>query len=63
MAISTSASRGWIGGIVGGLQRMHSVASSNGNRDTKIVPARGPVLSFAGITAQVDMCTVRSTIV
>lgn len=42
---------GWIGGIVGGLQRIQSVA----NRDTKIVPARGGVLSFADITAQVDM--------
>lgn len=42
---------GWIGGIVGGLQRIQSVA----NKDTKIVPARGPVLSFADITAQVDM--------
>ncbi len=42
---------GWIGGIVGGLQRIQSVASS----ETKIVPARGPVLSFADITAQVDM--------
>jgi len=51
---------GWIGGIVGGLQRIQalangSLASSNGNRDTKIVPAVGPVLSFADITAQVDM--------
>jgi len=42
---------GWIGGIVGGLQRIQSVA----NRDTKIVPAQGPVLSLADITAQVDM--------
>ena len=42
---------GWIGGIVGGLQRIQSVA----NRDTKIVPAVGPVLSYADITAQVDM--------
>src|ERR1700726_4913669 len=42
---------GWIGGIVGGLERIQSVA----NRDTKIVPAVGPVLSFADITAQVDM--------
>lgn len=42
---------GWIGGMVGGLQRIQSVA----NRDTKIVPAQGPVLSFADITAQVDM--------
>ncbi len=44
-------SGGWIGGIVGGLQRIQSVA----NKDTKIVPARGPVLSYADITAQVDM--------
>ncbi|MFM2124906.1 MAG: hypothetical protein RL328_1357 [Acidobacteriota bacterium] len=42
---------GWIGGIVGGLQRIQSVANAN----TKIVPARGPVLSYADITAQVDM--------
>ena len=34
---------GWIGGIVGGLQRIQTVA----NKDTKIVPAEGPVLSFA----------------
>jgi cyclase len=46
---------GWIGGIVGGLQRIQSVASSSGGRDTKIVPAQGPVLSFADITAQVEM--------
>jgi cyclase len=46
---------GWIGGIVGGLQRIQSVASSNGNKDTKIVPGRGPVLSLADIAAQVDM--------
>ena len=42
---------GWIGGIVGGLQRIQSVA----NKDTRIVPAHGPVLSYAEITAQVDM--------
>lgn len=46
---------GWIGGIVGGLQRIQSVASTNGNRDTKIVPSRGPVLSVADITEQVNM--------
>jgi cyclase len=51
---------GWIGGIVGGLQRIQaiangSVASGNGNHDIKIVPAVGPVLSLADITAQVDM--------
>jgi cyclase len=42
---------GWIGGIVGGLQRIQAVA----NKDTKIVPAVGPVLSLADIAAQVDM--------
>ena len=42
---------GWIGGIVGGLQRIQSVA----NKDTKIVPAVGPVLTLADITAQVEM--------
>jgi cyclase len=42
---------GWIGGMVGGLQRIQIVA----NRDTRIVPAQGPVLSFADITAQLDM--------
>jgi cyclase len=42
---------GWIGGIVGGLQRIQSVAK----KDTKIVPAQGPVLSSADIVAQLDM--------
>jgi cyclase len=42
---------GWIGGIVGGLQRIQTVA----NKDTKIVPAVGPVLSFADIAVQLDM--------
>ena len=42
---------GWIGGIVGGLQRIQSVA----NKDTKIVPAQGPVLSSADIAQQLDM--------
>jgi glyoxylase-like metal-dependent hydrolase (beta-lactamase superfamily II) len=42
---------GWIGGIVGGLQRIHTVA----NKDTKIVPGVGPVLSYADIAAQIDM--------
>ena len=50
---------GWIGGIVGGLQRIQSVAlslsSEKANRETKIVPAHGPVLSLADILAQVDM--------
>jgi len=42
---------GWIGGIVGGLQRIQTIA----NKDTKIVPAVGPVLSFADITEQATM--------
>jgi glyoxylase-like metal-dependent hydrolase (beta-lactamase superfamily II) len=42
---------GWIGGIVGGLQRIQSIA----NKDTKIIPAVGPALGLADITAQVDM--------
>jgi glyoxylase-like metal-dependent hydrolase (beta-lactamase superfamily II) len=42
---------GWIGGMVGGLQRIQSVA----NKDTKIVPAIGPVLSLADIAAQLEM--------
>lgn len=42
---------GWIGGIVGGLQRIRTI----GNKETKFVPARGPVLSYADISAQVDM--------
>ncbi|MGP0073554.1 MAG: MBL fold metallo-hydrolase [Bryobacteraceae bacterium] len=42
---------GWIGGIVGGLQRIQSVA----NKDTKIVPAQGPLLSLADIATQLDM--------
>ena len=42
---------GWIGGIVGGLQRIQTIA----NKDTKIVPAVGSVLSLADIAAQVDM--------
>jgi glyoxylase-like metal-dependent hydrolase (beta-lactamase superfamily II) len=46
---------GWIGGIVGGLQRIQSVVNKDASPDTKIVPARGPVLSLADITAQVDM--------
>ena len=42
---------GWIGGIVGGLQRLQTVA----NADTRIVPADGPVLSLADLKTQVDM--------
>jgi cyclase len=42
---------GWIGGIVGGLQRLLNVA----NRDTRIVPAQGPLLTYADMVAQLDM--------
>jgi glyoxylase-like metal-dependent hydrolase (beta-lactamase superfamily II) len=42
---------GWIGGIAGGLQRLQSVA----NAQTKIVPARGPLLTLADISAQAEM--------
>jgi len=42
---------GWIGGIVGGLQRVQTIA----NKDTKIVPAVGPVLTHADIAEQVEM--------
>jgi len=42
---------GWIGGIVGGLQRLQTLA----NADTRIVPARGPVLSLADLKAQFEM--------
>jgi cyclase len=45
------ASGGWIGGIVGGLQRIGALADEN----TRIVPGRGPVLSFADLKAQSDM--------
>jgi cyclase len=42
---------GWIGGIVGGLQRLQTVA----DKDTKIIPARGPALTLDDLRAQVDM--------
>jgi glyoxylase-like metal-dependent hydrolase (beta-lactamase superfamily II) len=42
---------GWIGGIVGGLQRLQTIA----NEETRIVPARGPVLRLADIKAQYEM--------
>jgi cyclase len=42
---------GWIGGIVGGLQRLQTVA----NAETRIVPARGPVLSLADLKTQYEM--------
>jgi glyoxylase-like metal-dependent hydrolase (beta-lactamase superfamily II) len=45
------ATGGWIGGIVGGLQRLQTLADA----DTRIVPGRGPVLTLADLKAQYDM--------
>jgi cyclase len=42
---------GWIGGIVGALQRLQTLADAN----TKIVPARGPVLGLSELKAQTEM--------
>jgi cyclase len=42
---------GWIGGIVGGLQRIRTI----GNPQTRFVPAHGPVLTYADINTQIDM--------
>jgi glyoxylase-like metal-dependent hydrolase (beta-lactamase superfamily II) len=45
------ATGGWIGGIVGGLQRLQTLA----NEETRIVPARGPVLGLSDVKKQNDM--------
>ena len=45
------ATGGWIGGIVGGLQRLQTLA----DRDTRIVAGRGPVLGLADLNAQYEM--------
>jgi len=45
---------GWIGGIVGALERLQTIA----NAETRIVPARGPVLGLADLKAQSDMYRV-----
>lgn len=42
---------GWIGGIVGGLQRVQALA----NTETRIVPARGAVLGMAELKTQSEM--------
>ena len=42
---------GWIGGIVGGLQRLQTMV----DKDTRIVPAHGPVLSLADLKTQQEM--------
>ena len=45
------ATGGWIGGIVGGLQRLQTLA----NEETRVVPAHGPVLGLAELKAQYEM--------
>jgi hypothetical protein len=42
---------GWIGGMVGGIQRLMALS----NAETRIVPARGPVLVAADLEAQYEM--------
>jgi cyclase len=45
------ATGGWIGGIVGALQRLQTLADA----ETRVVPARGPVLGLADLKAQYEM--------
>jgi cyclase len=45
------ATGGWIGGIVGGLQRLQTLVDA----ETRIVPGRGPVLGAADLKAQSEM--------
>jgi cyclase len=45
---------GWIGGLVGGLDTLFYVA----NAQTRVVPARGPVLTQADLRRQYDMYSV-----
>jgi cyclase len=42
---------GWIGGMVGGAQRLQTLVDAN----TRIVPARGPVLTLADLKSQTEM--------
>jgi len=42
---------GWIGGIVGALQRLQTMVDG----DTRIVPARGPVIGVAELKTQLQM--------
>jgi cyclase len=42
---------GWIGGMAGGLQRLLTMVDS----ETRIIPARGPVLKKSDLEAQYDM--------
>ncbi len=45
---------GWIGGLVGGLDMLYYVS----NASTRVVPARGPVLTQADLRKQYDMYSV-----
>ena len=45
------ATGGWIGGMVGGLERLLAIANEN----TRVVPGRGPVLSYAELKTQYEM--------
>ena len=45
------ATGGWIGGIVGALQRLQTLADA----ETRIVPGRGPLLRLADLKAQHEM--------
>ena len=45
------ATGGWIGGIVGALQRLQTLADA----ETRIVPGRGPVLRLVDLKAQYEM--------
>jgi glyoxylase-like metal-dependent hydrolase (beta-lactamase superfamily II) len=42
---------GWVGGMVGASQRLLAIA----NEQTRIVPSRGPVLSYADLKTQASM--------
>src|SRR5262249_42895471 len=45
------ATGGWVGGIGGALRRLQTLADA----ETRIVPARGPVLGLADLKAQYEM--------
>ncbi len=45
---------GWIGGIVGGMQRLIALSDA----DMRIVPGRGPVLGLADLETQYEMFSV-----
>jgi cyclase len=42
---------GWVGGLVGSTQRLLTIA----NEQTRIVPSRGPVMTYADLKAQASM--------